>query len=66
MLNGKSGPDCLTVIQQAMIDAGLVQSAYNAPAAALMLTWLLIHSPDPTREEIKDAMSGIFIRDAGY
>jgi putative selenate reductase molybdopterin-binding subunit len=49
-----------------MIDAGLVQSAYNAPAAALMLTWLLIHSPDPTREEIKDAMSGIFIRDAGY
>ena len=66
MLNGKSGPDCLTVVQQAMIDAGLVQSAYNAPAAALMLTWLLIHFPSPSREQIKDAMSGIFIRDAGY
>ena len=66
MLNGKSGPDCLTVVQQAMIDAGLVQSAYNAPAAALMLTWLLVQHPSPTRDQIRDAMSGIFIRDAGY
>lgn len=66
MLNGDEGPDCLTVVQQAMIEAGLVQSAYNAPAAALMLTWLLIHYPSPKREEIRDAMSGIFIRDAGY
>ena len=66
MPNGKEGPDALTVVQQAMIDAGLVQSAYNAPAAALMLTWLLIHSPSPSRSEIRDAMSGIFIRDAGY
>ena len=56
----------LTIVQQAMIDAGLVQSAYNAPAAALLLTWLLENNPNPGREEIKDALSGIFIRDAGY
>jgi len=56
----------LTVVQQAMIDAGLVQSAYNAPAAALLLTWLLENNPEPTKEEIKDALSGIYIRDAGY
>lgn len=56
----------LTVVQQAMIDAGVVQSAYNAPAAALLLTWLLEQHPHPTREEIRDALSGIFIRDAGY
>jgi len=60
--------DCshLTIVQQAMIDAGVVQSAYNAPAAALILTWLLENNPDPSKEEIKDALSGIFIRDAGY
>ena len=56
----------LTIVQQAMIDAGVVQSAYNAPAAALLLTWLLENNPDPSKEEIKDALSGIFIRDAGY
>ena len=56
----------LTVVQQAMIDAGVVQSAYNAPAAALLLTWLLENNPNPSKEEIKDALSGIFIRDAGY
>ena len=56
----------LSVVQQAMIDAGVVQSAYNAPAAALLLTWLLEHNPDPSREEIRDVLSGIFIRDTGY
>ena len=64
--DGLGNSQNLTVVQQAMIDAGVVQSAYNAPAAALLLTWLLENNPDPTREEIKDALSGIFIRDAGY
>lgn len=56
----------LSIVQQAMIDAGVVQSAYNAPEAALLLTWLLDRNPDPSREEIRDALSGIYIRDAGY
>jgi len=56
----------LSVVQQAMIDAGVVQSAYNAPAAALLLTWLLEHNPNPSREDVTDALSGIFIRDTGY
>lgn len=64
--DGLGSSQHLTIVQQAMIDAGLVQSAYNAPAAALLLTWLLENNPNPGREEIKDALSGIFIRDAGY
>ena len=56
----------LSVVQQALIDAGVVQSAYNAPAAALLLTWLLEHNTNPSREEIKDVLSGMFIRDTGY
>ena len=64
--DGLADPAHLTVVQQAMIDAGVVQSAYNAPAAALLLTWLLENNSNPSREDIKDALSGIFIRDAGY
>ncbi|MFA7117770.1 MAG: molybdopterin-dependent oxidoreductase Mo/Fe-S-binding subunit [Sphaerochaetaceae bacterium] len=56
----------LTFVQQALIDAGVVQSAYNEPEAALILTWLLEHKSYPSHEEIKQALSGIFIRDAGY
>ena len=56
----------LNAVQQAMIDAGVVQSAYNAPAAALLLTWLLEHNANPSREDIKEVLSSIFIRDAGY
>ena len=56
----------LSVVQQALVDAGVVQSAYNAPAAALLMTWLFEQNPMPSREEVKDVLSGIFIRDAGY
>ena len=56
----------LSIVQQAMIDAGIVQSAYNAPAAALLLTWLLEKEKNPTRAQIAEVFSGIFIRDASY
>lgn len=56
----------LNYVQKAMVASGIVQSAYNAPAAALILTWLLERKPNPTKDEIKEALSGIFIRDAGY
>ncbi|RKX93106.1 MAG: molybdopterin-dependent oxidoreductase Mo/Fe-S-binding subunit [Spirochaetes bacterium] len=56
----------ISPIQSAMIDAGVVQSGYNIPAAALMIHDLLERIPDPSKEDIKDALSGIFIRDSGY
>ncbi|MBQ0071283.1 MAG: molybdopterin-dependent oxidoreductase, partial [Spirochaetales bacterium] len=56
----------LNYVQKAMVSAGIVQSAYNAPTAALILTWLLEKKPYPTKEEIKEVLSGLFIRDAGY
>lgn len=56
----------LTIVQQALIDAGVVQSAYNSPAAALLFTWLFEKNPNPSREDVKDILSGLFIRDAGY
>ncbi len=56
----------LNVVQQAMVDTGVVQSAYNAPAMALIITELLSREKDPSDEEISDALSGIFNRATGY
>ncbi|OQX30084.1 MAG: molybdopterin-dependent oxidoreductase Mo/Fe-S-binding subunit [Spirochaeta sp. LUC14_002_19_P3] len=56
----------LGIVQQAMLDCGCIQSGYNAPAAALMVHELLQRCPDPTREEIIDALSGLFNRATGY
>ncbi|AJR09142.1 molybdopterin-dependent oxidoreductase Mo/Fe-S-binding subunit [Photobacterium gaetbulicola] len=56
----------LSLVQQAMIDVGVVQSGYNDPALALILTELLERIPQPNRDEIDDALSGLFSRDAGY
>ena len=56
----------LNDVQEAMIKAGVVQSAYNSPTAALILTHLLENNPDATRNDVKEALSSLFIRDAGY
>ena len=41
----------LNYVQKAMVAAGIVQSAYNAPGGrASILTWLLEKHPNPTRE----------------
>ncbi|MGD9638664.1 MAG: molybdopterin-dependent oxidoreductase Mo/Fe-S-binding subunit [Alphaproteobacteria bacterium] len=56
----------LSPILSAMIDAGVVQDGYNSPAAALMIASLLERTPNPSDDEIKDALSPLFIRDCGY
>jgi putative selenate reductase molybdopterin-binding subunit len=56
----------LSVLQEAMLDAGVVQSAYNSPAAALLMEELLRRSPRPAPEEVRDALSGLFSRGTGY
>lgn len=56
----------LSLVQQAMVDVGVVQSGYNDPAMALVITNLLERHPSPSQAQIEDALSGIFSRDAGY
>jgi putative selenate reductase molybdopterin-binding subunit len=62
LVNGRT----LSVVQQAMVDAGVVQSGYNAPAAALLLSELLERNPDPSDGDVADALSGLFNRATGY
>lgn len=56
----------LSEVQSAMVDAGIVQSGYNSPATALLMTDLLKRAPNPSRDEIIDAFSGLFNRATGY
>ena len=53
-------------VQSAMVDAGIVQSAYNAPAAALIISDLLDRIPNPSREDSMDALSALYNRATGY
>lgn len=56
----------LSVIQSAMVDSGVVQCGYCTPAMTLAIEGLLQRSPEPTKDEIKDALSGILCRCTGY
>jgi putative selenate reductase molybdopterin-binding subunit len=56
----------LSALQGAMLDAGVVQSAYNSPAAALLLEALLRRIAVPTEEDVRDQFSGLFSRATGY
>ena len=55
----------LSALQGAMLDAGVVQSAFTSPAAALLIEELLRRSPEPTEEDVADALSGLFSRSTG-
>ncbi|MBF0105361.1 MAG: molybdopterin-dependent oxidoreductase Mo/Fe-S-binding subunit [Deltaproteobacteria bacterium] len=56
----------LSVVQQAFIDAGVVQCGYCSPAMILAVTDLLSRNPSPDERAVKDALSGIFCRCTGY
>ncbi|MGA2762170.1 MAG: molybdopterin-dependent oxidoreductase Mo/Fe-S-binding subunit [Spirochaetia bacterium] len=56
----------LSMLQEAMIEAGVVQSGYNTPAAALLLEDLLRRTKEPTEDDVRDALSGLFSRATGY
>lgn len=56
----------LSVIQESMLDAGVVQSAYNSPAAALLIADLLRRIDLPSEDDVRDALSGLFSRATGY
>jgi putative selenate reductase molybdopterin-binding subunit len=56
----------LSALQGAMLDAGVVQSAFTSPAAALLIEELLRRTPEPTADDVAGALSGLFSRSTGY
>lgn len=53
-------------IQEAFIATGAIQSGYSTPAMILATKELLSSHPDPTEDQIRDALSGILDRETGY
>ncbi|MCP4590928.1 MAG: molybdopterin-dependent oxidoreductase, partial [bacterium] len=56
----------LSALQSAFVDAGIVQCGYCTPAMLLAVHELLSTIAQPTRAQIKDALSGVFCRCTGY
>ena len=53
-------------IQEAFADAGAVQCGFCTPGMVISTKALLDRNPDPTEEEIRDALSGNLCRCTGY
>lgn len=56
----------LSPLQEAFLDAGAVQCGYCTPGMLIAATGLLRHNPNPSEEEIKEAISGNLCRCTGY
>lgn len=53
-------------VQSAFVDAGVVQCGYCTPGLELAVHELLEDTEEPTKEQIRDALSGSFCRCTGY
>lgn len=59
--NGKLHP-----LQEAFVDAGALQCGFCGPGILLSAKALLQRNPDPTEDEIREAISGHLCRCSGY
>jgi len=53
-------------VQQAMVDEHGSQCGFCTPGFVMSLFALYLHAPDPTREQVLDALSGNLCRCTGY
>ncbi|MGI9645306.1 MAG: (2Fe-2S)-binding protein [Ilumatobacteraceae bacterium] len=66
-IEGLAGDDgSLHPIQQAMMDAHGFQCAFCAPGFLMSAVALLEENPDPSRDEIREELSGNLCRCTGY
>ena len=65
-VEGMATPDGLHPLQETFADTGAAQCGYCTPGFLLVAKELLAQRPDPTRDEIKEALSGNLCRCTGY
>lgn len=65
-VEGLAGDNQLDPIQQAIMDAGGVQCGFCTPGILLSARALLDRNPDPSEEDIKEAIVGNLCRCTGY
>jgi carbon-monoxide dehydrogenase small subunit len=65
-VEGIANGDGLNAVQQAFIEHSAIQCGFCTPAFIVVATAFLKRKPDPTEEEIKEAIGGILCRCTGY
>jgi carbon-monoxide dehydrogenase small subunit len=65
-VEGLAGDQQLSAIQEAMILAGGVQCGYCTPGVLITSRALLDRNPNPSEEEISEALVGNLCRCTGY
>ncbi|MDR3562075.1 MAG: (2Fe-2S)-binding protein [Negativicutes bacterium] len=65
-IEGLGNEENVHPIQQAFVDEGAIQCGYCTPGMILATKALLDRIPNPTTEEIKEALSGNLCRCTGY
>ncbi len=53
-------------LQQAFVESGAIQCGYCTPAQILAAKALLDKNPNPSEEEVRDAIAGVLCRCTGY
>jgi aerobic carbon-monoxide dehydrogenase small subunit len=65
-VEGLGAGDDLHPVQQAFVDAGAVQCGFCTPGLVVAAAALLAQTPDPSEDEIREALSGNLCRCTGY
>ena len=65
-VEGLSGGDGLHRVQEAFVEAGAVQCGFCTPGLVVAVADLLRQRPDPSDDEIREALSGNLCRCTGY
>jgi aerobic carbon-monoxide dehydrogenase small subunit len=65
-VEGLAADGALHPVQEAFVEAGAVQCGFCTPGLVVATADLLAHSPDPSEDEIREALSGNLCRCTGY
>jgi carbon-monoxide dehydrogenase small subunit len=65
-VEGLARDGALHPVQEAFVEAGAVQCGFCTPGLVVATADLLAHSPDPSEDEIREALSGNLCRCTGY